>query len=84
MGRIDQGLAAHLEKQGVEFIQFGFRWINCLLMREVPSKLVIRMWDTYLVWNTMSERSGAKRVSLVLFYSVIVFYLVILLSIYSL
>jgi len=47
--RIDGSLAKHMEKEGVEFIQFSFRWMNCLLMREVSVKNTIRMWDTYLV-----------------------------------
>jgi TBC1 domain family member 2 len=47
--RIDAALAKHLEKEGVEFIQFSFRWMNCLLMREISVKNTIRMWDTYLV-----------------------------------
>lgn len=47
--RIDNALAKHLQKEGVEFIQFSFRWINCLLMREISVKNTIRMWDTYLV-----------------------------------
>jgi TBC1 domain family member 2 len=42
-------LAAHLESQNVEFMQFAFRWMNCLLMREISVKNTIRMWDTYLV-----------------------------------
>ncbi|KAI9850728.1 MAG: GTPase-activating protein [Vezdaea acicularis] len=46
--RIDAGLARHLEQEGVEFIQFSFRWMNCLLMREISVKNTIRMWDTYL------------------------------------
>lgn len=46
--RIDSGLAKHLEQEGVEFMQFSFRWMNCLLMREVTIKNTIRMWDTYL------------------------------------
>ncbi|KAJ4375806.1 GTPase-activating protein [Neocucurbitaria cava] len=46
--RIDDGLAKHLENEGVEFIQFSFRWMNCLLMREISVKNTIRMWDTYL------------------------------------
>ncbi|KXS11523.1 RabGAP/TBC [Gonapodya prolifera JEL478] len=46
--RIDAPLATHLAAQGVEFIQFAFRWINCLLTREMPLRLVVRMWDTYL------------------------------------
>lgn len=47
--RIDSALAKHLEKEGVEFMQFSFRWMNCLLMRELSVKNTIRMWDTYLV-----------------------------------
>jgi hypothetical protein len=51
--RIDAGLAKHLENEGVEFMQFSFRWMNCLLMREVNVKCTIRMWDTY-----MAEEQG--------------------------
>ena len=47
--RIDSTLAKHLEREGVEFMQFSFRWMNCLLMREVSIKNTIRMWDTYMV-----------------------------------
>lgn len=47
--RIDSTLAQHLEHEGVEFMQFSFRWMNCLLMREVSIKNTIRMWDTYMV-----------------------------------
>ncbi|KAG0134071.1 rab-GTPase-TBC domain-containing protein [Tuber indicum] len=46
--RIDVGLTKHLSEQGVEFIQFSFRWMNCMLMREVSVKNTIRMWDTYM------------------------------------
>ena len=51
--RIDAGLAKHLETEGVEFMQFSFRWVNCLLMREVSVGCIIRMWDTY-----MAEEQG--------------------------
>ncbi|WVQ93553.1 hypothetical protein IAU59_000628 [Kwoniella sp. CBS 9459] len=50
--RIDAPLAAHFEDQGVEFMQFAFRWMNCLLMREISVKCTIRMWDTYLAEGT--------------------------------
>ncbi|BGP17991.1 hypothetical protein JCM10213_005030 [Rhodosporidiobolus nylandii] len=46
--RVDAPLSAHLKDQGVEFIQFAFRWMNCLLMRELSVKNIVRMWDTYL------------------------------------
>jgi len=52
VGRIDAPLAAHLEQEGVEFMQFAFRWMNCLLMREISVKNTIRMWDTYLAEGT--------------------------------
>ncbi|CZR60465.1 related to GYP1 [Phialocephala subalpina] len=51
--RIDEPLAKHLEQEGVEFIQFSFRWMNCLLMREISVMNTIRMWDTY-----MAEEQG--------------------------
>ncbi|ONK75037.1 uncharacterized protein A4U43_C03F12670 [Asparagus officinalis] len=37
-----------MEDQGLEFLQFAFRWFNCLLIREIPFHLVTRLWDTYL------------------------------------
>lgn len=46
--RIDVGLTNHLEETGVQFIQFAFRWMNCLLMREFNLQCIIRLWDTYL------------------------------------
>lgn len=48
MQRIDVELLAHFEHEGIEFMQFAFRWMNCLLMRELPLALIVRMWDTYL------------------------------------
>jgi hypothetical protein len=48
IGRIDQALSAHFINESIEFIQFSFRWMNCLLMREVGHNVTIRMWDTYL------------------------------------
>lgn len=46
--RIDANLVKHLSSESVEFMQFSFRWMNCLLMREVSVKNTIRMWDTYI------------------------------------
>ncbi|KAM5431729.1 GTPase-activating protein [Microsporum ferrugineum] len=47
--RIDSALTKHFENESVEFMQFSFRWMNCLLMREISIKNTIRMWDTYMV-----------------------------------
>lgn len=46
--RIDEPVLKHVREQGLEFLQFAFRWVNCLLIREVPFHLVGRLWDTYL------------------------------------
>lgn len=51
--RLDASLDAHLGGNSVEYIQFAFRWMNNLLMREFPLRCVIRLWDSYL-----SERDG--------------------------
>lgn len=47
--RIDEKLGNHLAANGVEFIQFSFRWMNCMLMRELSVRNTVRMWDTYMV-----------------------------------
>lgn len=75
MHRLDTELHNHLEDQGVQYIQFSFRWcvaiffflsphrfydlisfnrMNCLLLRELPLRAIIRVWDTYL----SEERGG--------------------------
>ncbi|XP_020256868.1 TBC1 domain family member 22B-like isoform X2 [Asparagus officinalis] len=46
--RIYEPVSRHMEDQGLEFLQFAFRWFNCLLIREIPFHLVTRLWDTYL------------------------------------
>nr|AKF43334.1 Ypt/Rab-GAP domain of gyp1p superfamily protein [Melianthus villosus] len=46
--RIDEPVSKHMDEQGLDFLQFAFRWFNCLLIREIPFHLVNRLWDTYL------------------------------------
>ena len=46
--RIDANLCAHFDATGVQFMQFAFKWMNCLLLREFNLKCVIRLWDTYI------------------------------------
>eukprot|EP01012_Entosiphon_sulcatum_P026981 TRINITY_DN32504_c0_g1_i1.p1 TRINITY_DN32504_c0_g1~~TRINITY_DN32504_c0_g1_i1.p1 ORF type:complete len:361 (+),score=33.23 TRINITY_DN32504_c0_g1_i1:43-1125(+) len=50
--KVSEPLHQHLHQQGVEFIQFSFRWMNCLLLRELSLPLAIRLWDTYLSEGT--------------------------------
>lgn len=51
--RLDGSLDTHFARNAVEYIQFAFRWMNNLLMREFPLRCIIRLWDSYL-----SERDG--------------------------
>lgn len=47
--RLDAPLAAHLQALGLDSpLVYAFRWINCLLVRELPWPLVPRLCDTYL------------------------------------
>ncbi|XP_063685802.1 TBC1 domain family member 22B-like [Bolinopsis microptera] len=48
VNRMDGVLDEHLERNVVEYLQFSFRWMNNLLMREMPLRRTIRLWDTYL------------------------------------
>eukprot|EP01127_Copromyxa_protea_P001699 TRINITY_DN11630_c0_g1_i1.p1 TRINITY_DN11630_c0_g1~~TRINITY_DN11630_c0_g1_i1.p1 ORF type:complete len:551 (+),score=94.03 TRINITY_DN11630_c0_g1_i1:31-1683(+) len=45
--RIDESLAEHLKKHDIEYIQFAFKWTNCLLVREFTLPDIMRIWDTY-------------------------------------
>lgn len=46
--RVDRELADHLTAHGLDYMAFAFRWFNCLLMRELPFPLLVRLWDTCL------------------------------------
>ena len=60
--RIDVDLYNHFQEEHVEFIQFAFRWMNCLLLREFQMNAVIRMWDTYLS-ETFSDTGASMSTS---------------------
>lgn len=47
VSRIDEQVHVHLDQHEVKYLQFAFRWMNNLLMREVPLRCTIRLWDTY-------------------------------------
>eukprot|EP00924_Labyrinthula_sp_SR-Ha-C_P011355 snap_masked-scaffold_36-processed-gene-2.55-mRNA-1 protein AED:0.01 eAED:0.01 QI:0/-1/0/1/-1/1/1/0/365 len=53
--RIDHDLYIHFQRLEVDFLQFSFRWFNCLLIRELKLTEIIRLWDTCL-----SEEDGFK------------------------
>lgn len=56
VSRIDEQVHRHLEQHEVRYLQFAFRWMNNLLMRELPLRCTVRLWDTY-----QSEPEGFSR-----------------------
>ena len=54
MRRHSPDLDEHFQEEGIQYMQFAFRWMNCLLLRELPLKAVLRLWDTYLA----EDRAG--------------------------
>ena len=46
--RLDINLYTHFQTESLQYMQFGFRWMNCLLLRELPFQCILRLWDTYL------------------------------------
>lgn len=56
--RLDPHLVHILESNEVEFQDFAFRWMNCLLLREIPFHLVFRIWDTYIAESKTSVIDG--------------------------
>ncbi len=52
--RHDSDLHAHFMEEGIQYIQFSFRWMNCALLRELPLRAIMRLWDTYFA----EEQSG--------------------------
>lgn len=57
--RIDEPLHHHLVKEtGISFLHFSFRWMNCLLLREIRLHLILRLWDTYLSIEDASIAQG--------------------------
>lgn len=46
--RIDNSLFTHIYNNNIDFIQFSFRWVNCLLLREFPINISVRLLDTYI------------------------------------
>ncbi|XP_022604991.1 TBC1 domain family member 22A isoform X3 [Seriola dumerili] len=47
VSRIDESVHRHMQHYEVEYLQFAFRWMNNLLMRELPLRCTIRLWDTF-------------------------------------
>jgi hypothetical protein len=50
-----------MQQYEVEYLQFAFRWMNNLLMRELPLRCTIRLWDTYQVQTHAYVRTHTVR-----------------------
>jgi len=59
--RIDAPLAAHLETQGVDLLHTAFRWITCLMVRELPLGCCVRLWDSLIAESALAvgQQRGA-------------------------
>ena len=51
--KVDLQLWQHFQNEGVPIFHFTFKWINCLLSRELSGSTAARLWDTLL-----SEENG--------------------------
>ena len=51
----------HFRRYEVEYLQFAFRWMNNLLMRELPLRCTIRLWDTYQVWEDLPPNKHTRQ-----------------------
>lgn len=49
--RADPELHAHIVSNDLMFIQFAFRWMLCLFTRELETRNLICLWDSYIVEN---------------------------------
>uniref|UniRef100_A0A8C0A8J8 TBC1 domain family member 22B n=1 Tax=Bos mutus grunniens TaxID=30521 RepID=A0A8C0A8J8_BOSMU len=71
VSRIDEQVHNHFRRYEVEYLQFAFRWMNNLLMRELPLRCTIRLWDTYqgllmLLQNLPTIHWGNEEIGLLL------------------
>lgn len=61
VSRVDTELHNHLKNNGVDYLQFAFRWMNNLLIRELPLRLVVRLWDSYLAEGFLATFSPTNQ-----------------------
>jgi hypothetical protein len=46
--RVTPDLAKWIHDEDIQYQEFAFRWMNCLLVREFSVQLLFRLWDSYL------------------------------------
>mmetsp|Transcript_51719 Transcript_51719/g.102153 ORF Transcript_51719/g.102153 Transcript_51719/m.102153 type:complete len:313 (+) Transcript_51719:2-940(+) len=48
VNRLDNDLAMHFQNEGIMYQFFTTRWMSCYLLRELPLRSILRLWDTYI------------------------------------
>jgi hypothetical protein len=46
--RVNPQLGASVRNEEIQYQEFAFRWMNCLLVREFGVSQLFRLWDSYL------------------------------------
>jgi hypothetical protein len=46
--RVNPQLGASIRNEDIQYQEFAFRWMNCLLVREFGVAPLFRLWDSYL------------------------------------
>lgn len=46
--RVDPALGKKIHDEEIQYQEFAFRWMNCLLVREFSMGVLFRLWDLYL------------------------------------
>jgi len=44
----EEQVLEHLQTYNIDTVFYGFRWMLCLLTRELPLRAAIRLWDCYI------------------------------------
>jgi len=60
--RIDSELYEHIVVRcQLDILHFSFRWMACLLVRELSLPCVVRIWDTYLCQDDDAEQQSTEK-----------------------
>jgi len=54
----DDELFQHLELEGLDLTAVALRWLGCLMVRELPINLCLRLWDACIAESALGHASG--------------------------
>merc|ERR1712176_228110 len=55
---VDPALVENFEFQGADLQIAVMRWLGCLMVRELPLPLCVRLWDTCIAESALAQRRG--------------------------